>query len=178
MPHGIDRIEAMGDDAVVVGSDGKNLYFTAVDLGQRPVVAGAFVQRDAVQGEVRSHGFFYQPQTADSGLLGLPIRHAGQPGWAHLVHGSAEVLFLQVADLEFSKLGTLASDPHTDTNDDCRVSCVDWYGNARPIFYRGRIFALLGYELVEGVQTRGRITELRRTNMLDQPRKQPIWKAR
>ena len=34
--------------------------------------------------------------------------------------------------------------------DDCAASCVDWYGNARPIFLRGRILALMGYELVEG----------------------------
>jgi len=27
---------------------------------------------------------------------------------------------------------------------------VDWYGNARPLFLRGRIFGLLGYEIVEG----------------------------
>ena len=30
------------------------------------------------------------------------------------------------------------------------ASCVDWYGNARPIFLGDRMFALLGYELVEG----------------------------
>jgi hypothetical protein len=27
---------------------------------------------------------------------------------------------------------------------------VDWYGNARPLFLGERIFALMGYELVEG----------------------------
>ena len=32
----------------------------------------------------------------------------------------------------------------------CLASSVDWYGNARPLFLRGRIFALLGYEIVEG----------------------------
>jgi hypothetical protein len=34
-------------------------------------------------------------------------------------------------------------------DDECRASCVDWYGNARPLFLRGHVFALLGYELVE-----------------------------
>jgi hypothetical protein len=29
----------------------------------------------------------------------------------------------------------------------CRASCVDWYGNARPLCLPGRVFALLGYEL-------------------------------
>jgi hypothetical protein len=50
--------------------------------------------------------------------------------------------------------------------DDCRASCVDWYGNARPIFLGDRVFALMGYELVEGRLARSfvgeRIDELRR----------------
>jgi hypothetical protein len=35
-------------------------------------------------------------------------------------------------------------------SDNCQPSCLDWYGNARPIFINERVFALLGYELVEG----------------------------
>ena len=38
---------------------------------------------------------------------------------------------------------------------------MDWYGNARPIFIGDRVFALLGYELVEGSFTDGRIRERR-----------------
>ena len=49
-------------------------------------------------------------------------------------------------------------------NDQCRASCVDWYGNARPIFVGDRVFALLGYELVEGRIVEGRMTERRRLN--------------
>jgi hypothetical protein len=46
-----------------------------------------------------------------------------------------------------------------------QVSCVDWCANARPIFLRGRIFALLGYELMEGgEEDDGRIRELRRVS--------------
>jgi hypothetical protein len=40
----------------------------------------------------------------------------------------------------------------------------DWYGNARPLFLRGRIFALLGYEIVEGTLTEGDVRETRRIN--------------
>jgi len=50
--------------------------------------------------------------------------------------------------------------------DDCVASCVDWYGNARPIFLRDRVFALLGYELVEGRLADGRITEIARASFL------------
>jgi hypothetical protein len=39
---------------------------------------------------------------------------------------------------------------------------VDWYGNARPIFARGRTFALLGYEIVEGQVRDGVVREVRR----------------
>jgi hypothetical protein len=39
---------------------------------------------------------------------------------------------------------------------------VDWYGNARPLFLRGRYIALLGYELVEGTMDEGQIHEMRR----------------
>jgi len=34
--------------------------------------------------------------------------------------------------------------------------------NARPLFLRGRVFARLGYELVEGKFEQGRMIELRR----------------
>ncbi|NNF00589.1 MAG: hypothetical protein HKN25_16340 [Pyrinomonadaceae bacterium] len=44
-------------------------------------------------------------------------------------------------------------------NDDCRASCVDWYGNARALFIKGRIFALLGYDIVKGVMTGSGIRE-------------------
>jgi hypothetical protein len=39
-----------------------------------------------------------------------------------------------------------------DQDDSCQASCVDWYGNARPIFLGDRILALLGYELIEGAR--------------------------
>jgi hypothetical protein len=180
LPHGVDRIEALGDDAVVVGSDGRNLHFTSLALDDRSAVAGAYVQRDAAQGELRSHGFFFKPSGPEKGTLGLPIRRSSQPGYAHLVHGSAEILFLNVDRLAFDEVGALASDPRASVEDQCVTSCVDWYGNARPIFYQGRVFALLGYELVEGRLGERSIREVGRVNMLDLLGRpggnRPIWK--
>ncbi len=34
VPHGVDRIEQMGAGAVVIGTDGKNLHFTAIRLAK------------------------------------------------------------------------------------------------------------------------------------------------
>jgi hypothetical protein len=53
-------------------------------------------------------------------------------------------------------------------DDKCHASCVDWYGNARPLFLRGRVFALLGYELVEGKLDQGRMVEVRRISYAPQ----------
>ncbi len=165
MPHGTDRIEVMGDGAVVVGVRGNDLEFSGLSLHGRPHLVQRYTMRNASQGEMRSHGFFYRQDSDSSGVLGLPVREEGQPGWVHLVEGSASVLFLQNADGRFSELGKLAAG-EVRNQDDCRASCIDWYGNARPIFARGRIFALLGYEMVEGRMDDGRIREVRRLNYL------------
>ena len=70
--------------------------------------------------------------------------------------------------LHFREVGELGSDPDKAVDDKCRASCVDWYGNARPLFLRGRVFALLGYEIVEGAVDTGRIREVRRVNFAPQ----------
>jgi hypothetical protein len=162
LPHGVDRIEAMGQDAVVVGTDGTDLHFTGVRLGGRPQIADRYTRKGASQGELRSHGFFYKPDGPNSGLLGLPIRGPGRPGYEHLFDESASILFLRNDSLNLRELGELDSKPAKAVDDGCRASCVDWYGNARPLFVRGRVFAMLGYEIVEGKLVDGRIRESRR----------------
>src|SRR5215468_3597558 len=169
LTHGVDRIEQMGSDAVVIGVDGNNLHFTAIRLGDWPEMAGEYVREDASQGELRSQGFFYKPDSENSGMLGLPISVAGRPGYKHLIEDSAAILFLKNDSLHFQEVGELAAHPEKSMNDGCRASCVDWYGNSRPLFVRGRIIAMLGYELVEGkIDDGGRIQELRRVSYAPQ----------
>ena len=163
LTHGVDRIEQMGADAVVVGTDGNDLHFTSVRLGRSPQLADDYVRENASQGELRSHGFFYKPDGEDSGMLGLPITTAARPGYRHLFENSAAILFLR-NDAMHQELGELAAQPEGAKDDACRASCVDWYGNARPLFVHGRILALLGYELVEGELAGGRIQTLRRVS--------------
>ena len=164
LPHGVDRIEQMGNHAVVIGTDGKNLHFSSVRLGQSANVAGRYTREGASQGELRSHGFFYKPDGPNTGTLGLPISRPGRPGYRHLFESSAAILFLRNNELEFQVVGELGARPERAVDDACRASCVDWYGNARPLFVRGRVLALLGYEIVEGFRDDGRIHEMRRVN--------------
>ncbi|NOT41997.1 MAG: hypothetical protein HOP13_16075 [Alphaproteobacteria bacterium] len=168
--HGVDRIEAMGDDAVVIGADQRNLTFQAIELtqGWRPQLGDRYQLESASQGETRSHAFFFKPEASDGGdgtpgVLGLPVTRASRPGYRQLVEGSAAITFLRRENRRFLPLGELFSGDLRSNNDNCRASCVDWYGNARPIFLRGRTFALMGYEIVEGEVGPRTIREVRRT---------------
>lgn len=164
--HGVDRIEAMGRDAVVVGSDTGDLHFQAVELtrGWQPALGDRYTLPRAAQGETRSHAFFYKPETPDAtaGVLALPVARAGRPGHRQLAENSAAVIFLRREARRFRPLGELGAHEDGVVDDACQASCADWYGNARPIFLRERTFALMGYEIVEGVLDRGGIEEVRR----------------
>lgn len=165
LEHPVDRLEPMGENALVVGGDGTNLHFTSLALkGSDARVASSYVRDHASQGELRSHGFFFRRDADDSGVLGLPVRGNDQPGYAHLFRDSAYVLFLKSDALKLTEFGQLGANLTGAPQDGCRASCVDWYGNARPIFIGNRVFALLGYEVVEGKVLQGRIQELRRSS--------------
>jgi hypothetical protein len=163
IPHGVDRIEALGRHALVVGTAGKDLHFSSVRLEDMASVAHRFTRENAAQGETRSHGFFYKPDTEETGLLGLPVVGGARPGHKQLREGSASVMFMRNDALMLGDIGELGAKA-AGGDDACKASCVDWYGNARPVFLRGRIFALLGYEIVEGRLAGGAIGEVARVN--------------
>jgi hypothetical protein len=169
LEHGVDRIEGLGADAIAIGSGGKDLYFTPISLASRLAAVRPYVRKNVTQGELRSHGFFYKPESARGGMLGLPVRGEGKPGYSHLVQDSASILFLRNDDLRLRELGNLESGAPAAGDDRCRASCVDWYGNARPLFLKGRVFALLGYEIVEGRVTSEGISERRRMTFAPRP---------
>lgn len=162
LAHGVDRIEALGADAVAIGSDGRDLHFTSVRLRSSATVRDRYTRPGAAQGETRSHGFFYRAENGRDGLIGLPIVAGHRAASRQLRETSAAVLFLRNRSLRLSELGELESRPHAGIDDGCRASCVDWYGNARPLFIGSRVFALMGYEIVEGEVAGGRIAETRR----------------
>jgi hypothetical protein len=165
VPHSVERIEPIGRDALAVGNEGGNLTFSAVALDATPSLAGRHTVRGASQGDSRSHGFFYAPSGDRAGVMGLPISRGGEgSAWSDLGNASSAVMFLSVRALNFRDMGSLRSGAR-GVNDRCVASCADWYGNARPIFWQGRTFALLGYELVEGSVAAERIRERRRVDV-------------
>lgn len=118
-----------------------------------------FTRDDALQGELRSH-HSSTSRRADVGVLGLPIRRAGRAGYERRVSrfcGDRVPAQRRVAAAPSRRARGPCAEGAND--DGCRASWVDWYGNARPLFIGGRIFALLGYDLVEGRIADGRLEE-------------------
>ena len=88
---------------------------------------------------------------------------------------SSDISFLRVGtDASLSSVGVLngaEGEPHETY--DCEVSCIDWYGNSRPIFTMGRVFALSGTSLVEGEVGEQRVSELRRVDLTQPVKRKP-----
>lgn len=178
LKHGVDRIEVMGLDALVVGGTAEDLNFQAVELtaGSRPRVGSAYVLKGAAQSETRSHAFFFKPEPrvdegdGTAGVLALPVARFGRPGYKQLFENSVAMLFLRRTNRDFARVGELAANDKLAVEDGCKASCVDWYGNARPIFLSDRTFALMGYELVEADLGDHKLNERRRLNFAPKPR--------
>lgn len=168
----VSRIDQLGRDGMVIGTNGENaLVFQSVLLSGTPRAGDAYALPGAREGENRSHAYFFRSDNADGsdGLLGLPVATANTGGNRILGAGSA-MFFLQRRARQLAPAGQIEADAARAVDDNCLASCVDWYGNARPIFYGPRIFALLGYELVEGRMEQGQIREIRRLNFAPGPR--------
>jgi hypothetical protein len=167
LPHSVDRIELLGRDAMVIGGTPRGLGFSTVELdGARPDLGDRYVHPDSAEGESRSHAFFFSPDgdspDGASGTVGLPVAKRADPALARFFGSSAAMVFLRREQRRLAPAGELEAQTKGVADDDCKASCVDWYGNARPIFLNGRTFALLGYELVEGELEGGRIREVGR----------------
>ncbi|HYD36363.1 MAG TPA: beta-propeller domain-containing protein [Allosphingosinicella sp.] len=174
VPHSVSRIDLLGGDAIAIGEGPRGLGFSTVELtGPGPRLGDRYLLPGAAEGETRSHAFFFSPDPATpdgaSGMLGLPVARRADPKLARFFGSSAAMLFLRRDQRRLAHAGELEAETKGVADDNCQASCVDWYGNARPIFLGGRTFALLGYELVEGELRDGRIREIGRISFAPAP---------
>lgn len=174
IPHGTKRFDKMGNDGIVIGpSANGELGFTSLSLGREAKIEDTYLLAAAGEGESRSQAFFFKPDTGSSnghsGTLGLPITRRLRGDRAEFLGSGSAIAFLRRDNRNLTRAGELVARTENAVDDNCIASCVDWYGNARPIFMGGRIFALMGYEIVEGSMSGGRIREARRVNFAQQP---------
>ncbi|HEX8366658.1 MAG TPA: beta-propeller domain-containing protein [Allosphingosinicella sp.] len=186
--HSVIRVERAGENIVLTGyRDRRGLSVSLIDLRARPRVASTLRLDGRYETEGRSHAFNSLIAADGSGTIGLPTSPRAEEGgrWWWRSRASDVSFFAVDRHGALDDLGMLRSsviyehrgDDEADGLDDyvCEVSCVDWYGNSRPIFTDGRVFALTGVELVEGRVIGFGIREVRR---LDFARARPRHRRR
>ena len=173
LPHNAIRIERAGNDAVVTGyrdAGGLSLSYVSLGRGQARLAATTLLPQ-RFESEGRSHAFNAWVRPDGNGLIGIPTTlREGRSirGWSD--SQSSELSFIAIAPNRLTPVGELGVARREGPGEyRCEVSCIDWYGNSRPIFTRGRIFALMGTDLVEGRMDRGRIAELARLDLTASP---------
>jgi hypothetical protein len=174
--HTVIRAEQVGNDIVLTGyRDRGGLQVSLIDLDRRPRIASNIRLDGRFESEGRSHAFNSMVEADGSGMMGLPTAprrsESGREPWRSR---ASDLSFLELdADGQLSLAGELRAGRRDYANDDdghpgysCEVSCIDWYGNSRPIFTDGRIFGLTGTELIEGRLVEGQMREIRRLDVV------------
>lgn len=160
----ISRIEPLGRDALAVTS-GKATNLNLISLDGVPQVAMRLDIGGEGEAESRSHGFFFRAEPnsgGESGVMALPILRRAVGVVSQRVRQAVEMIFVRRDGARLERIGGLGTEAGEGEDDGCIVSCVDWYGDARPIFVGDRMFALLGYELVEGRRDGSGVVEITR----------------
>lgn|GEM_PF-329790 len=185
--HTVIRAERYGESDVVLSGyrDRRGLSLSLIDLDGRPRIGSAIKLDGRFESEGRSHAFNSLVQPDGSGMIGLPTTPRRSDSRRSPARSRAsDVSFLSVgpghalgelgeltSNLLYAE-GTYNEETGEEVNQDglegyeCEVSCIDWYGNSRPIFTDGRIFALTGGELVEGRLFGEQMIEVRRIDFL------------
>lgn len=172
IPHNVVRTERVGNDIIVNGySDHKGLNLTLIGLGKDArILSTTFLER-RYESEGRSHAFNSVVDADGNGIIGVPTvkgsEEAGRWWWRS---DTSDLSFLtKSAAGKLAPVGELVAVPadevETHPSYKCEVSCIDWYGNSRPVFLAGRIFGLMGTHLVEARIDRGKIGEVARIDL-------------
>ncbi len=171
LDHLAHRIEPVGNTAVVVGL--KNwrppLGMTTIGVSDNPLVGTTTWLPLAVEADERSHSFNFWLDPSMH-IFGLPVIYLSDESdfddfdWYYEPNDVHMHYFGLTPDLNLQRLGQLVGQGTEDDN--CIVSCVDWYGDSRPFFIDDRLYALLGYELIEGYLSGATVHESARADAL------------
>ncbi|RIJ15105.1 hypothetical protein D1227_13610 [Henriciella mobilis] len=165
------RLERARDHLVATGyMDRRGLSLSSIDLrGEAPKVAGQLTLVSRYESENRSHAFNSRIGPEGDGLIGLPtVQQTWEAGRWVWRSDNSDLSYIKVGtDASLHSAGTLmGADGEPDPSYECEVSCIDWYGNSRPIFTLGRVFALSGTTVIEGQLDADRgISEIRRVDL-------------
>jgi hypothetical protein len=171
-----ERIESLGDAALIAGVEresrhspsSSDFWLKTLELDSSPAIVDSIVIASRSAAEFRSHAFNFAA-FGDERIAALPVaRVEGAKGWGEVLSAPTEIQYFGIRPhLALYAMGELSqSEDALAVDDACRVSCVDWYGAARPFFVGGRIFGLIDYELIEAEAHGGRVFEIDRVSAM------------
>jgi hypothetical protein len=170
--HGVERLELVGDGAIANGyRDNTGLAMSFIKLDGAPRISDSMVLAARYETESRSHAFNSTTDAAGNSIMGVPTSlDEGDSGRRWWWSGASDLSFLRADPSgKLSDAGVLANRPEEETETAegyrCEVSCIDWYGNARPIFIDGRIYGLMGTELVAAELVDGKVVPRQRVDL-------------
>lgn len=142
------RIEPLdGDRALVASEEPSGLVLSALSTSDLSAQPSELRIPGVRQGESRSHGFFFKPSASGGGTFGYAVMNEPGRSSAYFGNGISNLGFFSVgADRALGKIGIVSAGNDVGS---CETSCIDWYGNTRPIFLKERVFALMGSELAQ-----------------------------
>lgn len=160
--HNVIRIERIGDDMIINGyRDLGGLNLTYLKLGDMARIASTYRLDRRFESEGRSHAFNSTVDPGGGGMLGIPtieqVESAGRRWWWSQPSDLSYLTFDaqgRLAGAGFIR-GVAEDDVVTADGYDCEVSCIDWYGNARPFFLGGKVFGLIATQIGRGRAGRG-----------------------
>jgi hypothetical protein len=169
MPHSIERVELLGENIVSFGvTDDREFGITTLDLRRAPQMTDLLRIAATRESDGRSHAFSALVHDDGSAVLGLPTMVGVGKKDKYGYDETEDRLQFLTADrnLKLRLAGAITGDQLPENPAySCEVSCVDWYGNTRPIFYRDRLFALMGREFVEGELVGDQVREIARLDL-------------
>jgi len=161
----VGRIEVLEEQLAFMAvrrTDGQ-YEISSIKLDQPELKASSLRLGKVAEGESRSHGFFQKPMGDGTHMIGLPIMTLSPDPSAWWGRGLSNIAIFRLAsDDSLKVLGKIESG--TDKNI-CKSSCVDWYGNTRPIFLKDRVFGLIGHEMAEVKISGDTVTPVTRVQM-------------
>lgn len=152
----ITRLDAVGNDALIV-SGREGATFTSLSLGREAVAVDFTGPADDA---VEAWTLIQRPEGRGA-LLGVAVARDLDPDEAAEDY-VADMLFLSADRGGLSNAGELAARRDLPRERGCDEWCEGRFANSRAIFIGDRIFALLGYELIEGRLEDGRVREVGR----------------
>jgi hypothetical protein len=170
LPYYIERIAPLASDAMVVGTAAADtLHFLRIDPSSTSPLSGRVALANPSNPESENFEFSYRMPGFRQGLLAIPGSGYGRSDSTHWVIGSTSVVFVRATPRGMFRLGSLSMTRGIPESDSLEVQSGwfdDWFGNSRGIFVGQRIFALIGYELIEARIVDGRIVERQRINFM------------